>query len=43
VDIGIYTFYVNELDKTRLYIFHQNILPSGLSHGYEEWRRISKI
>ncbi len=37
VDIGTYTLHVNELDKKRLYIFHQNILPSGLSVGYEVW------
>jgi hypothetical protein len=40
VDIGTYTLYVNQLDRKRLYLFHQNILPSGLSHGYEEWIKI---
>ena len=37
VDIGTYTLHVNELDQKRLYVFHQNILPSGLSVGYEVW------
>lgn len=37
VDIGTYMVHVNELDQKRLYVFHQNVLPSGLSVGYEVW------
>ncbi len=34
-DFGTYQLFVDELDERRLYIFHQNYLPSGLSVGYE--------
>lgn len=39
VDFGEYNFFVDVIDNRRLYVFHQNYLPSGLSVGYEVWVR----
>ena len=37
VDFGTYIMYVDELDHRILYVFHKNILPSGIAVGYEVW------
>lgn len=34
-DFGTYELFVDSIDPDRIYIFHQNYLPSGLSIGYE--------
>jgi hypothetical protein len=39
VDFGTYQLFVDEFDNRRLYLFHQNYLPSGLSKGYEVFVR----
>jgi hypothetical protein len=34
-DFGKFELFVDELDNKKIYIFHQNYLPSGRSAGYE--------
>lgn len=38
IDIGVLSFQV-DISKKRLYVFHSNLLPSGLAKGYEIWER----
>ncbi len=38
-DYGIYTFQVNENDKDEILVTYKNAIPSGLSEGYEKWKR----
>lgn len=38
IDLGTYSFQV-DLNKKTLYIFYSNLLPSGLTKGYEIWEK----
>lgn len=38
-DYGIYSFQVNEDDKTEILVTYKNTIPSGLAEGYEKWKR----
>jgi len=38
-DIGYFRIQVDTLDPNKLYVFHKNIIPSGLAEGYETWKR----
>lgn len=39
-DIGHHEIQIDETNPKRLYIFHHNLVPSGLADGYEIWERI---
>lgn len=36
-DIGHYEIQVDETNPKKLYLFHHNLIPSGLADGYEVW------
>ena len=38
-DIGTYTLQIDVTNKSRIFIYYQNILPNGLAKGYEIWER----
>src|SRR5690606_37853728 len=38
-DVGKYELQVNMTDKTKVYIYYENILPNGLARGYEIWQK----
>lgn len=38
-DIGHYEIQVDETNAKRIYLFHHNLIPSGLADGYEIWER----
>ncbi|HEY6504375.1 MAG TPA: hypothetical protein VIZ28_10400 [Chitinophagaceae bacterium] len=38
-DLGTFELHVDELNDKRLYVFHKNLIPSGLASGYEIWER----
>jgi hypothetical protein len=36
-DLGTFHLQVDTLNANKLYIFHNNLIPSGLAEGYEVW------
>lgn len=38
-DYGEYKFQVNENDDTEILVEYKNVIPNGLSEGYEKWKR----
>lgn len=38
-DFGTYQLFVDALNQNKIYLFHQNYVPSGLSEGYEVFER----
>jgi hypothetical protein len=38
-DYGIYSFQINEDDKSEILVTYENTIPSGLAKGYEKWKR----
>ena len=38
-DYGIYSFQINEDDKSEILVTYKNTIPSGLAEGYEKWKR----
>lgn len=42
-DMGSYKIQVDSISKGKLFVFHENLLPSGVEYGYEIWeKRINK-
>jgi hypothetical protein len=39
-DIGYFKLIVDTLDCKRLYVYHRNLIPSGLAEGYEIWQKV---
>ena len=39
-DYGIYSFQVNEADRNEILVTYHNTIPSGLSQGFEKWKRL---
>lgn len=41
-DIGKYTVQVDVNNSGKIYIYYENIIPSGLARGYEIWEKVMK-
>jgi hypothetical protein len=39
-DYGIYSFQINDNDKSEILVTFKNTIPNGLSEGYEKWKRL---
>jgi len=39
-DYGIYSFQINDNDKSEILVIFKNTIPNGLSEGYEKWKLI---
>lgn len=40
-NLGTYEIQVDELDKSKIYVYYKNTIPSGLAEGYEIWKKYS--
>lgn len=39
-DFGTYNFHVDQKDPTKIYVYHKNVVPSGIAEGLEIWKKI---
>ena len=39
-DVGYFKLQVDTLNPKRIYVYHNNLIPSGIAQGYEVWEKV---